>query len=560
MSKAPPLLYVIKERKNMLGNYPGEAYFYLERDNWNDFSFYTSYSLHSSKLTSIDGVNSIIGHLKILKQGQNVGEQNLLPLGPLDSLNEEFCSMANSLDYYERISQLSEKFRDRLLFALRDCIIFQEIFDEFKGEQGFKKSLMRGIKSNDEIFDLGPLLISRNFERLMDQNLSFGFSMPGLEKPIEFRFDSPSFGWPDQHLPNRIAVIIGRNGSGKSTLLSRISRIAFASTVDRKDVNLKKVGVIYPQGLGFPRIVLLSYSAFDSFAIPGIYKKEKEIILKEMENGLGRYVYCGIRDIIEEIRNSFDALQTDENGKLLAKDIIEDRIANPILKPISLLSDEFVRNIKLIEETERMPMLNMAVSLLRKEKSMYDVFPDDFEIISKRSLKQFFEKLSTGHKFVFHAVTSIIANTTARSILLFDEPETHLHPPILASLMMTIRFILDKLNAFMIVSTHSPVILQETLRQHVYVLEREDNIFSFYHPELETFGENVGILTKFAFGLTAETSDYHNTLNQLIEEFGNYPRDDDFEQRKSLEKIESFFPEGLSMQARSYVLSKLYKK
>lgn len=111
----------------------------------------------------------------------------------------------------------------------------------------------------------------------------------------------------------------------------------------------------------------------------------------------------------------------------------------------------------------------------------------------------------------------------------------------------------------MIASTHSPVLLQETLKQHVQVIHKEGDLIDVSRPEIETFGENTGILTQTAFGLSAEVTDYHSTLNKLIGEYTEqYFGSDDPEE--ALDMIKNVFPNGLSMQARSYVLSRLYKK
>lgn len=213
MSKTIPFIQIISSRRNRLGGYPSEAYFYLEIDGWNDFSYYTSYHLHASGRVTDNQEPLIIGHLRIIRRGQTTGSDQLLDPGVIEDLGVEFCSMSSSLDYYERVSQLVENYRNRILLALRDCIIYPDIREDFKREEGFRTSLTRDITSKDEIFDLAPLLISRDFRKLIDMGLSFEFKMPMLQTPFEFNFDSPGYGFNNNHLPNRIAVIIGRNGS-----------------------------------------------------------------------------------------------------------------------------------------------------------------------------------------------------------------------------------------------------------------------------------------------------------------------------------------------------------
>jgi predicted ATP-binding protein involved in virulence len=143
-------------------------------------------------------------------------------------------------------------------------------------------------------------------------------------------------------------------------------------------------------------------------------------------------------------------------------------------------------------------------------------------------------------------VASLCAYITPRSLVVIDEPEMHLHPPLLAALMHALRFILEEHKAFCIVATHSPVVLQETLTRHIYVVRREGSTFDAQRCPIETFGENVGALTSEIFGLTTEVTDYHKTLDKAIAQYA------------SLEPIEALFaPHGLSRQGRAYVMSRL---
>jgi hypothetical protein len=124
----------------------------------------------------------------------------------------------------------------------------------------------------------------------------------------------------------------------------------------------------------------------------------------------------------------------------------------------------------------------------------------------------------------------------------------HLHPPLIAAMMHSIRIVLERKNAFALIATHSPVVLQETLARHVRIIQRIGSDFEVKEPEFETFGENVGILTYNIFGLTAEVMDFHGTLDQLIDAYN------------SVEEIGQFFSPTLSGQALAYVMSRLAKK
>jgi predicted ATP-dependent endonuclease of OLD family len=116
-----------------------------------------------------------------------------------------------------------------------------------------------------------------------------------------------------------------------------------------------------------------------------------------------------------------------------------------------------------------------------------------------------------------HAVASLVAHTEPKSIVLIDEPETHLHPPLLAALMHAIRLILRKNDAFAVIATHSPVVIQETLRRHISIVKRSGSQIVIHQPVIETYGESIGEITNEIFGLNADATDFHHSLSQLVE-------------------------------------------
>lgn len=68
-----------------------------------------------------------------------------------------------------------------------------------------------------------------------------------------------------------------------------------------------------------------------------------------------------------------------------------------------------------------------------------------------------------------------------------------------------------------IISTHSPVILQEVPKNCIWQLYRNNTILRAVRPERETFGENVGVLINDVFGLEVTHSGFHGMLLQMVE-------------------------------------------
>jgi predicted ATP-dependent endonuclease of OLD family len=82
-----------------------------------------------------------------------------------------------------------------------------------------------------------------------------------------------------------------------------------------------------------------------------------------------------------------------------------------------------------------------------------------------------------------------------RTLVLMDEPEAHLHPPLLAALIRAVSDLLINRNGVAVVATHSPVVLQEVPRSCVWKLRRHGGGAVVERPEIETFAENIGRLT-----------------------------------------------------------------
>ncbi|WP_421800852.1 AAA family ATPase [Granulicella sibirica] len=127
------------------------------------------------------------------------------------------------------------------------------------------------------------------------------------------------------------------------------------------------------------------------------------------------------------------------------------------------------------------------------------------------------------------------------SLVLFDEPETHLHPSLAAALMKCLRLLLQETSSFAVIATHSPVVIQETPSRNVYLVRRNGKSTTIESTSIETYGENIGIITSEVFDPNASESDYRHTLQRLS--------------THSMDEIDELFAKPLGVQARSYIRS-----
>jgi Fe-S-cluster formation regulator IscX/YfhJ len=277
--------------------------------------------------------------------------------------------------------------------------------------------------------------------------------------------------------------------------------------------------------------------------------KELSQATDDLESGDGRFIFCGLRDLVAEARADVDADQAKSDEDML--EAVERRTSTR-LKPVEDLALEFAEMIGRIRREGRVDLLEAALDPLLRDPSFSEHREQILRLaqgaFNRRSARTLFLTWSTGHKIALHVIACLVAHARPRSLILFDEPEAHLHPPLMAALMHSVRVVLTDVNAFCVAATHSPVLLQETLARHVRRVRRTGTVLSVSQPGLETFGENVGMLTYDAFGLTASTTDYHKILDLLVQGCD------------TVEEVEKLFQPGLSVQARAYVFAKFAEK
>ena len=79
-----------------------------------------------------------------------------------------------------------------------------------------------------------------------------------------------------------------------------------------------------------------------------------------------------------------------------------------------------------------------------------------------------------------------------------------------------------KRNGVAIISTHSPIVLQEIPKSCVWILNRNGNTISAKRPEIETFGTNIGVLTNEIFGYEVKRTGFNTLLQNAVDKYNNY--------------------------------------
>lgn len=101
---------------------------------------------------------------------------------------------------------------------------------------------------------------------------------------------------------------------------------------------------------------------------------------------------------------------------------------------------------------------------------------------------------------------------------MFDEPETHLHPNAITTLISALYKLLEEFESYAIVMTHSPLVIREIKSNHVCIMERFENMSVIRKVQQETLGANISILTDEIFGNKDIPQYYREIISKLADD------------------------------------------
>lgn len=290
-----------------------DADFYIEMDDWNDYNYFTTYHLHATKkLTNTENV--YLGSISILKKGQKEGDSRLLAnaikkgilSNPFEKLPDDYCSISFSLDLYRGLYKfLDYRRRQKIVKSLRMILSDRDrLYEEFKDEPGFEKSLLRSASMDSYILQKGKCLLQSDgkFHDWEHDKLKVNFNY--LNQEITLNFSGVKNAGDRNYLPSGIIAFIGHNGCGKSTALYQLAKVLFTAPNDRG--LLKKVLSLEPNNIGIDKLMMFSYSAFDNFVMPGVTLSDYRLMYEGMKDNSGRFIFCGLRDVRQEINEAIE--------------------------------------------------------------------------------------------------------------------------------------------------------------------------------------------------------------------------------------------------------------
>lgn len=466
---------------------------YLSCDNWDDFGHKTIFHI---TIFDEQGTELSLGSTKIGYLGQNEGwTQERIPQ-QFESLPQEFFSLGQDADYYRTIiKNLTPEMAANILAALGDVANDANKLEAVEDEGVFNSSLLRNVNRTT---------IDHQFRRILRGEAPLSKYDFFYEKAANERYSGVKVEFtvkPGIKPSSNIHILIGRNGVGKTTLLNNMVDALLPNRGEVEDTGYFANDCQFggSQALEddyFAGVVSVSFSAFDPFTPP-----ENQT---DANAGM-RYHYVGLK--------KFQVRSTQTVWGLKDKNDLCRDFTNSLKICFALLAkrERWVKGVQKLESD-----VNFAEMKLCQLTDVYNNDASENKRQFSEVANSLFDRMSSGHAIVLLSITKLVETVEEKTLVLLDEPESHLHPPLLSAFTRALSDLLVNRNGVAIIATHSPVILQEIPKTCVSILQRTRLVGRVDRPESETFGENVGVLTREVFGLEVEKSGFHDLLAQSV--------------------------------------------
>ena len=470
------------------GPYP---YVLLYQDNWDDFGyrcrFVAELRLSDEHHVELGGVRIAVGRRGFRAAGMPA---------TLERLPRGAASMGESVAYYSKLRyEVPERIRTRYLRLMRDLVANPSRREGLEDAPVWENSFMREASSRHALKRAG-YYVGQPTEDVEPPAFEFSVRLAGAASRHSISVD---FGaYPD--LPNRLMLLVGRNGTGKTKVLAGlVSALVADGTLQEATVVRRTRIDPVPE---FSRVIAISYNAFDEFPRPrrdddgprpvGLTRKSRH-----------SYKYCGLR-------GEGGAITTGEIATML----------DDALGPVAESSREHV-------------LRRVLARLLGEDFAL--------RLTDDAQREQALRALSAGQRLVAAIFANVVGFVEEGSLLLIDEPETHLHPGLLSSVAAALQDVLAEFDSYAIVATHSPILLQQVPSPYVRVFGRRDDAPEIAPLAVESFGEDLGELNRMVLGLADPERDFTSTLDVLLKRHG------------SSDAVERLFPHGLGVQAMAHL-------
>lgn len=402
--------------------------------------------------------------------------------------SHRFFTMLPDMESYRTIARaLGSQQALAVLRAMKDLVALRATaprpnwLDLATGTRVFQESFMRNTESYFAFKNAASVLRGLEFEepRELSRSLRVTFALAGRPNShdLTFEFDH------DGALPKRIAVVIGKNGVGKSQTLGRIARAALGGYKSLTDADSGERPL-------FNRVLAFAPSNEAHSVFPTEHWQRPRV----------RYHRFSLNRSPDKSRHAHAV--TDQIVQLARSD---ERLGNRSRWEI------FLRALRAIDRWEELSLPNrdkhaepFALETLPhagEQRLLERLASVDTRKEPVRRLHGTSYALSSGEISFLRFAAQASLHIENGSLLLLDEPETHLHPNFINQFAALLDRLLDQTGSAAIIATHSAYFVREVFQSQVLVLRHDaDGRVWSERPRLRTFGADVGAISHFVFG------------------------------------------------------------
>ncbi|WP_017346056.1 AAA family ATPase [Pantoea sp. A4] len=415
--------------------------------------------------------------------------------------NTILFSQSPSLETYRQLVVNFGLEASRVLFeevndmgVIRNNTKKTKYFNLFISSKMFNKYLLRTSESYYAYKNANFILFNKEREQIKSNELDFSIDLQdGVDINMELKF---RFSYQEEFHRN-ITVLIGQNGNGKSRTLNNIARKALKGYVESES-RLKVNRVL----LFAPRHELHIFPS-EKWKNPATYYRTFPTTRSSKSRSA--------KSLTESL---LDILRTDEK--------IADKhrwvIFQESLCELNSYEDIHLKGINPNQYYSLIDLWNLK----NNKFSMLSEIQQDLEPIKLINGREC--RLSSGEYSFLQILSGMTMNIENGSLLLIDEPETHLHPNFISQLMSSLQTILLSTGSFSIIATHSVYVVRDVPEDQIIILERdyETNVLIQKNTGMSTLGANIGSLSTFIFGENGRSKNVTAIVENVLSEGINF--------------------------------------
>lgn len=363
----------------------------------------------------------------------------------------------------------------------------------------FRYSLARFSEAYYALKNSKPILRGLNQEDVSSGPRSIKIEIPdqqGGMLQVDFEFNH-NIG-----IPKRTCVLIGKNGVGKSSALGSVARKALR-------------GIRRGAAGDDDRVVasrVLAFTPGNEFTgtFPSEWRKKPATYYKRLSTSRLRQSAAGntaASSIVELHRNDRE-IAGKSRFQIFLKAVFEINRPQEIAFR-SRVGKGFIFLTDLQRSNEQ-----------RRLQLLFDI---NTSIEPGRVSEGSYFHLSTGEVRFIKLLAQACTHIENGSLILLDEPETHLHPNFVARLMSALESLLSDTGSCAIIATHSVYVVREVFHDQVFVIEKsDDGRVGVKVPGMRTFGADISSISSFIFGEDSQSFLAEDVVRRLVAQYASF--------------------------------------